>query len=79
MHTDEIRHVAFAWRWFVRWADAADSRWQAFVDTLKPPLDAGRARGRTFDRQARVDAGLDESFIRELETVTAKRPSGRPR
>jgi uncharacterized ferritin-like protein (DUF455 family) len=79
VHEDEIRHVAFAWRWLQRWKPEHKSSWQTFVDTLKFPLGPARARGVTLDRESRSKAGLDADFIDELERSDAKRPNGLPR
>mgnify|MGYP001544831055 CR=1 FL=1 len=79
VHDEEIRHVAFAWRWLDKLGPAGEDRWETFVSHLKPPLGPGRARGKIFDRESRVEAGLDEEFIDRLETATALHPSGRPR
>lgn len=78
VHADEIRHVAFAWRWLIKWAPDPDV-WKTFTAHLKPPLDPSRARGKTFDVASRRAAGLSEEFIDALSQVTAKRPSGRQR
>lgn len=79
VHEDEIRHVAFAWRWLQRWKPETKSGWQTFVDTIQFPLAPSRARGATLDRESRVKAGLDEEFIEELERAEAKRPNGKSR
>ena len=79
VHEDEIRHVAFAWRWLQRWKPEQASSWQTFTETLKFPLAPSRARGATMDRDSRVKAGLDDEFIDELERAEAKRPNGKSR
>lgn len=79
VHEDEIRHVKFAWRWLETWKDADRSAWQTYLDTVEFPLGPARARGATFDAEARRRAGLDEEFIKNLEDVVAKRPGGHPR
>jgi len=79
VHEDEIRHVAFAYRWLDKLGPAGADRWQTYVSHLRPPLGPGRARGKSFDRDSRVRAGLDDDFIDRLETATAMHPSGRPR
>jgi uncharacterized ferritin-like protein (DUF455 family) len=79
VHSDEIRHVAFAWRWLQRWKPEGASSWQTFTETLKFPLTPSRARGASLDRESRVQAGLDDEFIDELERSEAKRPNGKSR
>jgi uncharacterized ferritin-like protein (DUF455 family) len=79
VHEDEIRHVAFAWRWLERWKPDDQSCWQTFVDTLKFPITPARARGASLDRASREKAGLDADFIDNLERAKAKRPNGKNR
>lgn len=79
VHDDEIRHVAFAWRWLSKWKPEAESCWQTFERTLAHPLSPERARGKVLDRRAREQAGLDEEFIANLESCRATRPNGRER
>ena len=79
VHADEVRHVRFAWHWFSRFKDQATDDWSAYLENVAWPLGPGRARGREFDRESRVAAGMDDAFIRELETVRPHRPNGRPR
>lgn len=79
VHADEIRHVAFAWRWLGRLKDEGESAWDAYLRSVAWPLGPSRARGRDFDRAAREAAGVDAAFIAELERATAVRPNGRAR
>lgn len=78
VHTDEIRHVHFAWTWLRRLAGDADP-WQTYTAHIQPPLGPARARGVHLDRGARRSAGMDEAFIAALEATLPKRPSGQPR
>jgi uncharacterized ferritin-like protein (DUF455 family) len=78
VHADEIGHVRFAWTWLGKLApDRAP--WDAYVATVRFPLGPARARGASFDEEARRKAGLDDRFIAELLAVPAKRPGGGPR
>lgn len=79
VHRDEVRHVAFAWRWLGRFKNPKESHWQAYARSLRHPLSPSRARGRHFDRSSRTDAGLDASFIDRIESAKPLRPNGRPR
>ena len=72
VHTDEIAHVHFGWVWLRRLAGDADP-WQSYCDHLTVPLGPWRARGPTFDRAARLRAGLDPAFIDALECVVRGR------
>ncbi len=79
VHREEIRHVAFAYRWIQKWKPEQQSVWQCFESTLQFPLAPSRARGKTMDRKAREQAGLDSDFIDRLEQETSTRPNGRKR
>lgn len=78
VHADEIRHVHFGWVWLRRFCSDT-SAWAAYLANVRPPLGPARARGATFDRDARRKAGLDEDFIAALESIAPKRPGGEPR
>jgi uncharacterized ferritin-like protein (DUF455 family) len=78
VHADEIRHVHFGWVWLRRLAGGTDP-WAAYVANVGPPLGPARARGITFDRDARRRAGLDDAFIEALAATSPTRPSGQPR
>jgi uncharacterized ferritin-like protein (DUF455 family) len=62
---EELAHVRFAVTWFERW-----TRGQSF-DTwrgaLPEPLSPLMMRGKSFDRSARLRAGMDEEFVNALE------------
>ncbi len=79
VHEEEIRHVAFAWRWLVKWKPETESCWETYVRTIEYPLSASRARGNVLDREARVQAAFDEEFISNLESCRATRPNGKAR
>lgn len=79
VHRDEIRHVAFAWRWLQRWKPTDKSSYQTFAETIQFPLTPSRARGASFDRESRALAGMDDEFIDELAAASATRPNGRSR
>ena len=79
VHKDEVRHVAFAWRWLGRMKDPDQDPWSAYVASLTPPLGPQRARGARMSKDSRRQAGLAEPFIAHLEATSAKRPSGAPR
>ena len=78
VHTDEIRHVRFAWRWLDRWRGEA-AAWEVYRGSMAPPLGPARARGRDLCTESRRAAGLDPDFIARLAEVEARRPSGAPR
>lgn len=78
VHSDEIRHVRFAWIWLQRLAGDTPP-WDAYNAHVRFPLGPARARGAHLDREARRRAGIDESFIAALDAVAPTRPSGQPR
>jgi uncharacterized ferritin-like protein (DUF455 family) len=69
IHRDEIQHVAFGMHWLRALKPAGQSDWDAFCAHLKWPLRASKARGESFQRDARRAAGMNEEFIDRLEQV----------
>lgn len=69
IYKDEIRHVNYGLQWFRRWKKADEDDWTAFKRGLPFPLSPRRAKGNgaKINRQGRLDAGLDDEFISELE------------
>ena len=63
---DEVRHVRFGWQWLNHWKGADADAWDTWNAHLEWPLRPIRAKGKEFQRQARLDAGLDPSFIDRL-------------
>lgn len=78
VHEDEIAHVHFGYVWLRR-LSSDDDAWRAYNANVQFPLGPRRARGATFDREARRRAGFDEAFIEGLAASDPKRPSGEPR
>ena len=66
IHQDEIRHVAFGWRWLSQLKPAALSEWEAFREHLHLPLQPAKARGNVFQTAARRAAGLSDEFIQHV-------------
>lgn len=61
---DEVRHVAFAVRWFREWTGGIDfDVWRA---ALPAPLTPTVMRGAELDVDLRRLAGLDDAFLEEL-------------
>jgi uncharacterized ferritin-like protein (DUF455 family) len=67
IHRDEIEHVRFGWTWLQVFKERDQSAWESYQSNLTWPLRPLRARGRSFDREGRKAAGLDEEFIRRLQ------------
>ena len=79
VHQDEVRHVSFAWRWLARWKRSDESMWEAYCRSVAPPHGPHRARGKTFDLEARLAAGMDPDFVEALRQTRPTRPGGAPR
>jgi uncharacterized ferritin-like protein (DUF455 family) len=78
VHEDEIAHVHFGYVWLRR-LSTDDDAWRAYNANVQFPLGPRRARGATFDRDARRRAGFDDAFIEALAAIDPTRPSGEPR
>ncbi len=70
IYRDEIHHVAYGLKWFRRWKNPQQSDWDAFCRQLKFPLSPQRAKGLTLNVAGRRAAGLDPSFIAELDVYS---------
>ncbi len=69
IHHDEIEHVRFGLEWLRRLKPAHVTDWEAFEQALHCPLRPSKSRGRVFQRQARLDAGMDADFVDRLEAA----------
>ena len=67
IYHDEIAHVAHGLKWFRRWKNPDESDWAAFCRQLKFPLSPQRAKGLKLNVAGRRAAGLDDTFIAELD------------
>lgn len=63
---DEIRHVHGGYKVFKEKTKGLDP-WLAYRDRLRFPVCPMRAKGPVFSRKARRDAGIDDSFMDQLE------------
>ncbi len=73
IYRDEIDHVGFGLKWFRRWKAEGKTDWEAFRERLVFPLSPARAKGNFFNATGRSEAGLDTSFIKELEVFSQSR------
>ena len=78
VHADELRHVALAAEWLVRLAPASESELEAYTASVPFPLEASRAKGKSFRADARRAAGLSEELIEHVRGARATQES-RPR
>jgi uncharacterized ferritin-like protein (DUF455 family) len=62
---EELGHVRFAVSWFERWTQG--QRFDVWCAALPAPLSPLLMRGKTFDRAARLRAGMHEDFVDALE------------
>jgi uncharacterized ferritin-like protein (DUF455 family) len=70
IYQDEIGHVAYGLKWFRRWKNPQESDWEAFCRQLKFPLSPQRAKGSFLNVEGRRAAGLDPTFIDELNVYS---------
>lgn len=73
IYRDEIDHVGFGLKWFRRWKAEGKTDWEAFRERLVFPLSPARAKGTFFNKEGRSEAGLDASFIEDLEVFSQSR------
>lgn len=74
IYHDEIAHVGYGLKWFRRWKDERTSDWEAYRNLLPFPLSPARGRGNApFNAEGRRRAGLDETFISEMEVFSQSR------
>lgn len=73
IYHDEIDHVGFGIKWFRRWKAADKTDWEAYRERLVFPLSPARAKGKDFNTDGRLQAGLDQSFINDLEIFQQSR------
>jgi uncharacterized ferritin-like protein (DUF455 family) len=62
---EEIGHVRFGVFWFERWTEGQS--FEAWCAALPAPLSPLLMRGKSFDRNARLEAGMHEEFVTALE------------
>jgi len=67
IHRDEIRHVQFGIDWLRRLNPEGLSDFEAWQQALHWPIRPLHAKGHSFQRDARLDAGLSPEFLDELE------------
>ncbi|QQL44913.1 DUF455 family protein [Sulfuriroseicoccus oceanibius] len=76
IYRDEISHVGYGLHWFRHWKDEKDNDWQAFKKQLRFPMSPIRAKAHgnvPFNAEGRLRAGLEQSFIDELEVFGRSR------
>jgi uncharacterized ferritin-like protein (DUF455 family) len=62
---EELGHVRFAVFWFETWTKGQS--FAVWCESLPPPLSPMLMRGKIFDREARLRAGMQEQFVTALE------------
>jgi len=63
---DEISHVALGAHWLNQWRGNMDL-WNYYKSNLPGVMTPARAKGIHFDKEIRLKAGLDQSFITSLD------------
>lgn len=64
---DEIRHVAFGYRWLQKWKLPETSEWETWVAALPYRVTPSRAKGFQFFEENRRMCGLSEDWIENLK------------
>ena len=70
IYEDEIHHVSFGARWLEYFRPEHQSSFEAYVQNLTFHNEPTRGRGEHFDANARRRAGLDQDFIKAMESTT---------
>ncbi len=66
--SDEIAHVSFGLNWLKRMKDSTESDWEAWERTLATTLlEPKRGKGFYLHPQNRIEAGLSNEWIQQLE------------
>jgi uncharacterized ferritin-like protein (DUF455 family) len=68
---DEIRHVRFGSRWLQNLLPAGSTMFETYAAHCSQTNSPFRAKGPEFQHQARLQAGLDVSFINSLRAWEA--------
>lgn len=67
IHNDEIEHVRFGLEWLRMLKPEGMSDYDAYRQNLHWPLRPQKARGNVFQREARLEAGMSDEFVDQLE------------
>src|SRR5882672_11188652 len=78
VHRDEQRHVALAAKWLGRLSPAGEGEVESYTASVPFPLEASRAKARSFHPEARRGAGLGDALIEHVRAARATQES-RPR
>ncbi|WP_411844790.1 DUF455 family protein [Roseibacillus persicicus] len=76
IYKDEIAHVGYGLKWLRRFKKQQETDWDAWHRSLAHPLTPVRAKapgGIPFNREGRKKAGLDDSFIEQLQIYQRSR------
>ncbi|MEE2744812.1 MAG: DUF455 family protein [Bdellovibrionota bacterium] len=63
---DEIKHVGLGYYWLNFWS-RDNNLWEYYKSLLPEKVTPARAKGMIFNASARLKAGMDEEFIRNVE------------
>lgn len=72
IHNDEIQHVEFGMTWLRRWKNPALTDFEAWQQNLEWPIRPSTARGHQFQKQPRLQAGMDSDFVQQAEAWNDK-------
>ena len=74
IHNDEIKHVEFGLRWLRKLKPPHVSDFDAWQEALHWPIRPLHAKGDDFQNDARLAAGMDQTFIDQLRAWTDDNP-----
>ncbi|MEQ9410168.1 MAG: DUF455 family protein [Fuerstiella sp.] len=77
IHKDEIRHVEFGMQWLRKLKDPSLSDFQAWQQALHWPIRPAHARGDVFQREARLQAGMEDDFVDQVSDWVDPNPPPR--
>lgn len=66
VYNDEIGHVALGATWLNKWS-SDKSLWNYYVSLLPEQVTPARGKGKTFDHDGRLRAGLGEDFVNKSQ------------
>lgn len=66
---DEIAHVAFGWNWLKKFKAPEETEWMAWTRALPDWLPPSRARGKAFNEDHRLKAGVSPDWLSSYKST----------
>ena len=67
VYKDEVRHLRHGLHWFRKWKAPEQADFFVHEKSLSLPMSLMRAKGLTFDREGRIQAGFEKEYIEPLD------------